>query len=313
MESKTTRGDQTAYSHMQISSQFMKPSSPLNQPHPNYITSPPCVSIGCTMKGVGSLHSSETTLHLLQHSYLRPLIHTTQNFKWLRYTLTTQNISQLQTCIYFLETAHPYTTKQLTRVYNTAYGTSQTFHTGDANTHSTLWHSYTDDHKGQLIAEVTSNSEHITLNTNTPNGVLNTTLQQTSSLDITTVFFTLYNCTSWTTQHALLSDRLPIITTMNMRHDYIPQQTRRTFSNCKKDDCTQSTEDTESAFAQTTIPNNLHTANISFTNIILMADKHNIPTCKMYSNGRVLSYHICKITQRNNMVNGKPVIQLLNS
>ena len=42
----------------------------------------------------------------------------------------------------------------------------------------------------------------------------NTTLQQTSPPDITTVSNTLYNRTSWTTQH------LPIITTINIRHDY---------------------------------------------------------------------------------------------
>ena len=30
--------------------------------------------------------------------------------------------------------------------------------TGDVNAHSTLWHSYTDDHKRQLIADVISNS-----------------------------------------------------------------------------------------------------------------------------------------------------------
>ena len=39
--------------------------------------------------------------------------------------------------------------------------------TGDVNVHSTLWHSYTDDHRGQLIADVISNSDHITLNTPT--------------------------------------------------------------------------------------------------------------------------------------------------
>ena len=37
--------------------------------------------------------------------------------------------------------------------------------TEDVNAHSTLWHSYTDDHRGQLIADVISNSDHITLNT----------------------------------------------------------------------------------------------------------------------------------------------------
>ena len=39
--------------------------------------------------------------------------------------------------------------------------------TGDVNAHSSLWHSYTDDHRGQLIAEVISNSDHISLNTDT--------------------------------------------------------------------------------------------------------------------------------------------------
>ena len=34
--------------------------------------------------------------------------------------------------------------------------------TGDVNAHSTLWHSYTDDHRGQIIADVISNSDHIT-------------------------------------------------------------------------------------------------------------------------------------------------------
>ena len=145
--------------------------------------------------------------------------------------------------------------------------------TGDVNAHSTLWHSYTDDHRGQLIADVINNSDHITLNTNTPTRVPNTTLQQTSSPDITTVSNTLYNRTSWTPQHALSSDHLSIITTINIRHDYRLQRNRRTFTNYKKEDWTQFTEDTESAFAQTTIPTNIHTANRIFTNIILMADK----------------------------------------
>ena len=52
--------------------------------------------------------------------------------------------------------------------------------TGDVNAHSTLRQSYIDDHGGQLKADVISNSDHITLNTNTSTGVPKTTLQQTS-------------------------------------------------------------------------------------------------------------------------------------
>ena len=141
---------------------------------------------------------------------------------------------------------------------------------GHVNSHSTLWHLYTDDHRGQVVADVISNSEHITLNTNTPTRVSDTTQQQTYSPDITTVSNTLYNRTLWTTQHALSSDHLPIITTINIRHDYKQQQNRRTFTNYKKSDWTQFTDDTESAFAQTTVPTNIHTANKMFTNIILM-------------------------------------------
>ena len=68
--------------------------------------------------------------------------------------------------------------------------------TRDVNTHSTLRHSYNDDHRGHLIADVISNSDHITLNTNTPTKVPNTALQHISSPDITTVSNTLYNRTS---------------------------------------------------------------------------------------------------------------------
>ena len=143
-----------------------------------------------------------------------------------------------------------------------------------------------------------------------------TTLQQTSSPDITTVYNTLYNRTSWTTQHALSSNHLPITTTINIRHDYRLQQNRGTFTNYKKADWTQFTEDTEPTFAQTTIPTNIHTANRIFTNIILMADKQNIPKGKMHSNCRRLPEDIvCKITQRNNIrrANSRdPALKLLN-
>ena len=187
------------------------------------------------MQEVGSSHSLETTQHSAQQTYLRPLIHTTHNFQQSRYTLTTLNISQQKTAIY-LETAHARTTKQLTQTYNTAYSTSQTY-----NTHSSPEICYQ-----QLRPPYTKH--------NTQTRVPNTTLQQTSSPDTTTVSNTLYIRTSWTTQHALSSDHLPFTTTINIRYDYRLQQNRRTFTNYKNVDWTQFMEDTESAFAQTTRP-----------------------------------------------------------
>ena len=182
------------------------------------------------------------------------------------------------------------------------------------NAHYTLWHSYNDDHRGQLIADVISNSDHITLNTNTPTRVPNTTLQQKSSPDITTVSNTLYNRTSWTTQHALSSDHLPIIATINMTTDYnktdepLPTTRKQTGHNLQKTH--------ESAFAQTTIPTSIQTTNIIFTNIILMADKHNIPKGKMHSNYRLFPEDIVyTITQRYNIRRANtcdPALKLLN-
>ena len=152
------------------------------------------------------------------------------------------------------------------------------------------------------MADVIGNSDHITLNTNTPTRVPNTTLQRASSPDITTVSNTLYNRTSWTTRHALSSDHLPIISTINIRHDYRLQQGRRTFANYGKADWTQFAEDTESAFAQTTVPTGIHTANRVFTDIMLMADKQDIPEGKMHGNCRLLPEDmVCKVTQGNSI------------
>ena len=49
------------------------------------------------------------------------------------------------------------------------YLTSQTntIITGDINTHSPDWHSPTTDHRGNIIADIIQNSDHIILNTNT--------------------------------------------------------------------------------------------------------------------------------------------------
>ena len=57
----------------------------------------------------------------------------------------------------------------------------------DVNAHSTLWHSYIDDHRGTLISSIVNISNHITLNTNTPTRVPNTTHQQATSPDITSI------------------------------------------------------------------------------------------------------------------------------
>ena len=106
---------------------------------------------------------------------------------------------------------------QMVKVYTTLHAAHQTYHTQSSPEMYTLWHSYIDDHRGQLIADVISNSNHIPLNTDKPTRVPNTSLQQTYLPYITTMSYTLFNRTSWTTQHALSSDQLS--TTITIRHE----------------------------------------------------------------------------------------------
>ena len=153
--------------------------------------------------------------------------------------------------------------------------------TGDVNTLSTLWHSFTDDHRGQLIADVISNSDPITLNTNTPTRMPNTTLQETSSPRCLT------QCTTgtlWTTQYALSSPQLSYaMPTDYNKTDGLSTTTRKlTGHNSRK----------TLSLTQTTILTDIYTANRIVTNIILMADKHIIPKGKMHSNCRILPDHI---------------------
>ena len=156
-------------------------------------------------------------------------------------------------------------------------------------THMDHWE---DHHPLQTFTYLISNSDHITLNPNTPTRVSNTTVQQTSSPGCLTHCTTGHHGQLNTHYHHTTYPSSPQLT-YDMTTDY--NKTANYKTNYKKSDWTQFMEDTEPAFAQT----NIHTANI--TNI-LMADKHSIPKGKMHSNCRLLPDHIvCKITQRNNI------------
>ena len=163
--------------------------------------------------------------------------------------------------------------------------------TGDVNAHSTLWYSHTDGHRGQLISDIISNSEHIILNTDTPTRVPHTTLRHATSSDITTISTTLYGRTTWHTVHTLNSDHLPIITIINTRTKYKLQQNRHSFTNYRKANWTQFTTGTEANFSDIQPPPDIHIANTIFTNIILHADKHNIPKGKTHSTWKLLPEH----------------------
>ena len=120
----------------------------------------------------------------------------TQNYNWSRYTQITHNRSHSQTYTSLHKITHQHTLIA-TGITNGMQHNTNPVITGNINAHSILWHSYTDDHRGRIIADIISNSDHITLNTDTTTRVPNITLQQISSPNINTV--TAFSDTSNTT------------------------------------------------------------------------------------------------------------------
>ena len=151
-------------------------SSPLKQTHPNYITSPPCAPIGrgglitlirynitFTITYIPStintptiqlrmvkIHINNTKHITIANIYIPPRDSTSIHYK----TADTD----IQHCIQYI-----------TNIPHSVF-------TGDVNAHSTFWHLYTHDHRGQLFADLISKLDRILLNTNTPIRVPNTTV-----------------------------------------------------------------------------------------------------------------------------------------
>ena len=179
---------------------------------------------------------------------------------------------------------------------------------GDINAHSPIWHSHTTDHRGDLIADLLGNSDHITLNTNTHTRLPFAANQRPTSPDMTSITTNLYNRTHCETLNALNSDHLPILTTINTRTNFRLQQNRQTHTNFNKANWQNFTTETESSFRNINPPSDTHTANKVLTNIILNADKHNIPKGKIQHNCKLLPEDIrTKINTRNNIRKHNPL------
>ena len=105
--------------------------------------------------------------------------------------------------------------------------------------------------------------------------------QQPTSTDITTISSSLYNRTTWKTIHALNSDHLPILLTIQTDNKHTIQTdnkhtiqpNRRSYTNYRKADWDKFTQDTEDAFTAIQPPTDIHDANKTFTNILYQAGK----------------------------------------
>ena len=146
--------------HMQISSQFMKPSSPLKSKHLKYITSQQCEMIGCTRQEVGSSHNITFTIRdipstINTHNTELQMVHINNTKHITIAIIYIPPRDRTSTHYKTVDTDIQHCIQHITNIPHSVL-------TGDVNAHSILWHSYTDDHRGQLIADVISNSDHIT-------------------------------------------------------------------------------------------------------------------------------------------------------
>ena len=184
-------------------------------------------------------------------------------------------------------TPYDTTTNRLTSIVNHLI-------TGDINAHSHQWHSPTEDHRGSLIADIIANPNQITLNTNTTTLIPPHANQRPTSPDITTITNTLQRNTDWATMQALSSGHLPILIT------YKTQQHRRTYTNYKKANWQEFTQEIEQTLANTETPQT-HTQQIKLlTNAILAADKHHVPKGKIHHTHKLLPEHIRNMIKQGN-------------
>ena len=130
------------------------------------------------------------------------------------------------------------------------------------------------------------------LNTDTPTRVPNNAHQQPTSPDITTISSSQYNRTTWKTIHALNSDHLPILLTIQTDNKHTIQHNRRSYTNYRKADWDKFIQDTEDAFTAIQPPTDIHDANKTFTNILYQAGKKHIPLGRIRNTDKLLPHPI---------------------
>ena len=186
--------------------------------------------------------------------------------------------------------------------------------TADVNTHSPLLYLPTKDHKGELIDDILLNSNHITLNTNTPTRLSPNQTQQLTSPDITTASADLHYCISWQTIHSLTFDYLPLLTTFNMHHKTKTTHSHftKTITNYQKPDWTLFKQHIENLISHRPHKHK------HLIKAILDADRLFIPTTNHNSsNHSHLPMHICKLIYHCNHIHKQnksdPQITILNN
>ena len=98
--------------------------------------------------------------------------------------------------------------------------------------------------------------------------------------------------------HALNSDHLPILLTIQTDNKHTIQQNRRSYTNYRKADWYKFTQGTEDAFSALQPPTDIHDANKTFTNILYQAGKKYTPVGRIRNTDKLLPQDN-KIRHRN--------------
>ena len=113
---------------------------------------------------------------------------------------------------------HPTEDEDITNTFTHLTQLINNIVTGDINARLQTWYSPNNDHKGDLVADIIQNSNHITLNT--PTRFSAGPHQQPTFQDVAAIYRSLLRLTTWNTETKLHSDYLPIITTFNIKAYY---------------------------------------------------------------------------------------------
>ena len=146
---------------MQISSQFRKPNSSLKHTHPKYIT---VRADGMHKAGGGLITLIRGNITFTTTDI--PSTINTHNKDFQMVKVHINNIKHIRIANIYIplrdSTFMQYKTANTDIQHHIQYITNipHSVLTGDMNSHSTLWNSYTDDHREQLIADVISRLTH---------------------------------------------------------------------------------------------------------------------------------------------------------
>ena len=151
--------------------------------------------------------------------------------------------------------------------------------------HSTFKHkthhqkTFPKSYNSMQICIILLNSNHITLNINTPTRLPPNQTQQLTSPDITSASTDLHHCTYWQTIHSLTYDYLLLFTTLSIQHKTKTTHFHftKTITNYQKANWTLFKQHVEDLISHRPHSTNVHEANKCFTKAIMDANKLFIP------------------------------------